>query len=263
MKTRPPHAPTVMESAKCWRNAPDARGAAKARRTGRPAASAAARASFDHWWNDERRRYCKFAGEQPDSIKAAITFEALRRRPEIQEAARAGVAPADWLPFTVAAVRLAALPWVKLGDDQRETLCARFYDPLHVPPRGFSNAPRDQQRREAASLVLLPVGTASARQAAALESCGWTVCAVNTKSARGIRAAAAALTRLGLTTSGANLRTTITSGTRETARGVRVALVADIEAEEPRRFHWLRVARELEESDRDGTPSDYMSRIRL
>ena len=245
-----------MESAPSLKNALSAREAEKARQAAQSAVNAPGRESVDHWWNDEDRRNLRLAGESLETMKAAMTFEGTRRRPEVIAAASAGYVPPDWQHFTGLAVAWAGESWARLFPDQQARLIGAFLDPLYLPPVGMALT-------SAQPLILLAEEECREERARELEAAGFVVLAVDCKTRAGITQACKDLMKLPKTYRRADLKTTVQSGQRATATGFRIAMTAEVEVPKSRRFNCYLIAAELEAWDKRREPSDFMSRIRL
>lgn len=255
IRTAGTFAQSVMASAPSLKNAHSAREAEKAQQAAPSADNAPGRASFDHWWHDEDRRNLRLAGESLETMKAAMTFEGTRRRPEVIAAALAGIVPPDWQHFTGLAVAWSGESWARLFPDQQARLIGAFLDPLYLPPVGLSLS----------SQPLIPLAEEECREERAreLEAAGFVIVAVDCKTRAGITQACKDLMKLPKTYRRADLKTTVQSGQRATPTGFRIAMTAEVEVPKSRRFNCYLIAAELEAWDKRREPSDFMSRIRL
>lgn len=255
------HARAAEARAAIERNVPYAKVAAKVRRTALPAANAAAKGNFNHWWHAPEFRALKQAGLTPDDAKVALVYECTRRRPEVVAAAAANIIPREWQRFTGLCVAWQSNTWADLMPDQKARVQAAFCDPCYLPPIGLSVFPRDCQQAERSSLIIMD--RLCPDEMERLQVAGFTVCAVDTKSSQAIKTAGVALLKRPRTCRKADVMATITTGEREIPNGIRLAATADVTLPTRIRFNFERICRELEQFDRDGTASDFISRIRL
>lgn len=251
------------------KSAPCAKVVEKVRQTAQPARSAAARESFDHWWNDNERRALRLAGESIESMKIAMTYEATRRRPEVVSAARAQSLPPEWQHFTGLAVAWLENSWATLFPDQQQRLADSFHAPFYRPPIGMSSFPQ-RNRALAESIALRPMPAPAAGQedcfaavACQFEAAGFVLLAVDCKTRAAMAAACNAILKLAKTQRADDVRAVIVEGSRAIARGRRTVRQTEVTTAAPWRFNFYTIAEELEQWDRVRKPSTFMGRIRL
>ncbi|HEY3862123.1 MAG TPA: hypothetical protein VGO59_09565 [Verrucomicrobiae bacterium] len=161
-----------------------------------------------HWWKD--RAFIQRLAEGDISIeeqKAAVWYEAARRRPEVQQAWLEGqfsLMANGWQFFTNYVVNYLIQSWLDLDTIQKASLIHVSYGPWSVPPEGYSTFPthQEQQRKVAVQVLKLPdKNDADAAQrfvehARQFADNGFVIVAVDKKQKQAIRAACAAIEAL-------------------------------------------------------------------
>lgn len=108
-----------------------------------------------HWWKERHRAKCTRAGLPEDDAKAAIIYEATRRRSEVQQAwlnGQSDFGPNGWQPFVRVVIRNLPRCWVELDKETQEWLVAETHRHLFLPPVGYSTFPhKPPEKRERAS----------------------------------------------------------------------------------------------------------------
>jgi len=163
---------------------------------------------FPHWWKD--RAFIQRLTEDKVPIeeqKAAVWFEAARRRPEVQQAwleGRTNFRDNGWQYFTTFVVLNLTQPWSELGPIPKRSLIETSYSPWAVPPAGYSTFPTDKAEQLKVSMkdLSLPESNDPAAAQAFVEharkfaDAGFLIVAVDKKQNQAVRAACKAIERL-------------------------------------------------------------------
>lgn len=186
--------------------------------------------SWRHWWREQPRPSLKRAGLSCDEAKAAMIFEATRRR--LQTAPHTSAHSEAWQRFTRLAWNWQTESWADLHADQRPKLLDALCDPFFIPPRGYTVDPQDCPRDCPGHSIVLDPTTIHQM---VLKPRGWWVVAVNVRTAHSLHYAFKLIERA-------------------SARERRPA---------PRRFHLPGICRQLEAWDKTHKPQDFIRRIIL
>ena len=169
--------------------------------------------NFVHWWAEpafkERAKKLMYAGMSIEKAKAALWYEAARRRPEVQQAWLKGefsLTANGWQQFTGLVKLNLPLPWPELDCETMTGLVRASYSPLAVPPAGYSIFPethRSEQQRVSMHVLRLPIENndgAGAKGfvelARRFEDAGFLILAVDKKSNQAVRYAFEAIQKL-------------------------------------------------------------------
>lgn len=172
---------------------------------------------FTHWWKDKQRsKYMRC--EMPlDEAKAAVIYEAMRRRPEVQQAWLDGkflFHDNGWQTLTGFVVNYVPHPWPELSAMTRGGIVEAMLSPLFIPPKGFSNFPTNKAKQAEASMHLLRLPTsddpaeaqAFLKQARRWAEAGFLIVALDKKQNQAVRAAFEAIEKLPPTFRAADLK---------------------------------------------------------
>lgn len=164
---------------------------------------------FPHWWKD--RAFIQLLAENKIPIeeqKAAVWYEAARRRPEVQEAWVKGqflMGANGWQQFTAWVVENLPESWPELEVIVKAGLIKSSYSLWSVPPAGYSTFPtgKAEQMKVSLQVLHLPEAFESFDQAKKfLEhvrkfvDAGFEIVAVDNKTKQGIRYACKAIESL-------------------------------------------------------------------
>jgi len=121
------------------------------------------RFSAQHWWQaDKYRQKRSETGLTIEEEKAAMWYEAARRRPEVQQARLEGkflFGANGWQNFTGWVVNNLPKPWPKLDVITKQGIIEASYGPWSIPPQGYSTFPetvRAEQQNAAMQILRLP-----------------------------------------------------------------------------------------------------------
>lgn len=218
------------------------------------------------WWRETGG--LRRAGLDLDQAKCAATFEATRRRSEVQAAVQARQLRRDWQIFSGLVWGWASRCWDDLTTAEQARLLQETLSPLFKPPVGYSFFSRDSSaRQQATAWTSLPVPANDDCQAAVeyvqrcrrYEDAGCLVGAVLNTSHVAARSAGMALEALPRSVSAWDVRATVLH--RETSQGAQV--LAQVHLPARARFCFDRIMLELEAFDERGTTSPFMLAIRL
>lgn len=163
---------------------------------------------FPHWWKDrafiQRLRDNQIPIEEQ---KAAVWYEATRRRPEVQQAWlkwKFLFGENGWQNFTTWVVLNLPLSWPELDLNSKYGIIEASYSPLSVPPEGCSTFPTDkrEQMKVAMQVLRLPESNDSdaaqrfVEHARLFADAGFLIVAVDKKQNQAIRAAFEAIEAL-------------------------------------------------------------------
>jgi hypothetical protein len=241
-----------------------------------------ATARWRHWWReDPARRVLRTGGFDPDTAKAAVTFEALRRRREILHAQSAGQTPSEWQTPSALAVAWLDQCWAELADDQQTQFRREIQSPFYLPPVGYSYFPDDLEAAKTHALQGLEIPPADdvskclafVAQCRRLQAAGFTVAALDTKTMKGLRVAAMALEDKPRTFRQADVRMTIARRQAQSKKQLSLAASASFALAghtcingrwiAARHLHFFAVCEQLERFDRRGVPSEFIDAIRV
>jgi hypothetical protein len=164
-----------------------------------------------HWWKQQPWR-AQFANREQTPIdvqKAAMIYEGMRRRAEVQRAWSMGEAvPGHNENFTGIVIQHLLCSWVDLNEMVRRGIINSIQSPWFVPPAGYSTFPDksspEKCRQAAMQMLRLPAATANADEAQKFveyvrkfEDAGFVIAAVDNKTSQSIRYAFNAIKRLG------------------------------------------------------------------
>jgi hypothetical protein len=162
-----------------------------------------------HWWKD--RAFTQRLAEGDISLeeqKAAVWYEAARRRPEVRQAWLEGkfsLVANGWQFFTCFVVNYLICSWPELDPITKASLMNASYGPWSVPPAGFSTFPSAKAAQRKVSMQVLhlprPGDTPDAAQrfvehARQFADNGFVIVAVDKKQKQAVRAACAAIEAL-------------------------------------------------------------------
>jgi hypothetical protein len=99
-----------------------------------------------HWWKQQpwQEQFSNSAKTSIDVQKAAMIYEAMRRRPEVQQAWVEGkflFGDNGWQYFTGWVVMNLPRSWPELDELTRRSVIEAMQSPWFVPPRGYSTFP--------------------------------------------------------------------------------------------------------------------------
>jgi hypothetical protein len=164
---------------------------------------------FSHWWKD--RAFIQRLTENQIPIeeqKAAVWYEAARRRQEVQQAWIKGeflFNANGWQSFTGWVVNNLPKSWPELDDITKPGIIKSSYSPWSVPPEGFSTFPTDkgEQMKVAMQVLRLPEKFESfdgakkfLEYARKFVDAGFEIVAVDKKQNQAVRAAFEAIEEL-------------------------------------------------------------------
>ena len=161
---------------------------------------------FTHWWR--KKRGLTRAGMEIDEAKAAMIYEAMRRRPEVQQAWLEGkfmLRDNGWPNFVIFVVQNLPTPWIELDTMTKQTFIECIAGPWFVPPKGYSTFPetnKAEQRKAALQVLRLPAtddpdeALAFVKHARLFEDAGFLVMAVDNKTRQSVRCAGQAIEAL-------------------------------------------------------------------
>lgn len=163
-----------------------------------------------HWWKDRAFIQRLTKNEIPiEEQKAAVWYEAVRRRPEVKKAWLEGKCfggDNSWQHFTGYVLTTMPLPWPKLDPITKNRIMEASYSPLSVPPEGYSTFPTTKalQRKVSMQVLRLPesnnndTNTAAQfiEQARRFAEAGFLIVAVDKKQNQAVRAAFEAIQAL-------------------------------------------------------------------
>jgi hypothetical protein len=163
---------------------------------------------FPHWWKDSVFRKRFFANEIPiEEQKAAVWYEAARRRPEVQQAWLEGkfsLVANGWQFFTNFVVNYLVRSWPELDPITKTSLIQASYGPWSVPPAGLSTFPTNKAEQKKVSMQVLRLPETNDPKAAQrfveharqFADNGFLIVAVDKKQKQAVRAACAAIEAL-------------------------------------------------------------------
>ena len=98
-----------------------------------------------HWWTEHLK---KRDGMTIDEEKAALIYEAMRRRPEVQQAWLEGkflFGENGWQHFTGWVVWNLPRSWPELDDMAKGGIIKAMHSPWFIPPQGYSTFPENPE----------------------------------------------------------------------------------------------------------------------
>ena len=166
-----------------------------------------------HWWGNGhifQPRTAKDGTFQRkiavDEAKAALIYEAMRRRPEVRQAwveGKFGIGADGWQNFVGFVVMNLPKSWVELEEVTRRTLLKTVLSPFFIPPRGYSTFPdksAPEKCRQAAMCIFRVPPSDDAGLAVAFVKCarkladaGFLIVAVDNKTKQSIHYALQAI----------------------------------------------------------------------
>ncbi len=164
--------------------------------------------TFLHWWKD--RAFVQRLTENQIPIeeqKAAVWYEAARRRPEVQKAWFEGkhlFGVNDWQNFTTWVLLNLPLSWPDLDPITKGGVIEASYSPWSLPPEGYSTFPTDKSEQKKVSMQVLrlpePNDPVAAQRfvdrARLFADTGFLIVAVDKKQNQAVRAACEAIEAL-------------------------------------------------------------------
>src|SRR6266542_68367 len=176
------------------------------------------RFASQHWWRDKDRASLTRGGLSEDEAKASLIYEAMRRRPAVQQAWFEGkflFGSNGWQVFTDFVVNYLPHSWPELDSITRQSIIEASYSPWSVPPEGYSTFPADKTEQRKVSMQVLrlpePNDAPDAAQrfvehARRFEAAGYLIVAVDKKQNQAVRAAFEAIEKLPPTFRAADLK---------------------------------------------------------
>lgn len=163
---------------------------------------------FQHWWKD--RGFVQQLTEDKIPIeeqKAALWYEAGRRRAEVQQAwvdGKFNFGDNGWQPFTGWVVINLLRSWTELDPLTKNGIIKSSYSPWSVPPAGYSTFPKEksEQRKVSAQVLRLPESNDAEGAQRFVEhvrrfaDAGFLIVAVDKKQNQAVRAAFEAIEAL-------------------------------------------------------------------
>ena len=166
-----------------------------------------------HWWAEKNEFSNRGqVGQRKLSIdeeKAALIYEAMRRRPEVQKAwldGKFGIGANGWQAFVGFVVHHLPQSWVELNQTTQCTLVRTIGSPWFVPPKGYSTFPDnslpEKCRMAAMNVLHLPTSDdavaarAFVKHARKFEDAGFLIVAVDNKTKQSVRYASQAMESL-------------------------------------------------------------------
>ena len=113
-----------------------------------------------HWWLE--KKYSQKCVMTIEEEKAAMWYEAARRRCEVQQAwldGKSNLRDNGWQEFTMWVVINLPRPWPALDPETKKSMIEASYSPLAVPPAGYSTFPetdKAEQRKVSMQVLRLP-----------------------------------------------------------------------------------------------------------
>jgi hypothetical protein len=160
-----------------------------------------------HWW-----REAKYWDENSENMsieeeKAAMWYEAVRRRPKVQQAWLEGkflFGDNGWQAFSTWVVLNLPLSWPELDPMSKRGIIEASYSPWSVPPEGFSTFPTDKAEQKKVSMQVLRLPEPNDPEAAQrfveharrFADSGFIIAAVDKKQNQAVRAACEAIEAL-------------------------------------------------------------------
>ena len=156
-----------------------------------------------HWWKGQLNERTMSIAEE----KAALIYEGLRRREEVQRAWLEHKGANGWQQFVVVVVQQLHQSWNELEPSMRTTLVHCIQSPHFIPPMGYSTFPdktsgREKQQRASFQILRVPeidephAVKAFLRRARQFADTGFTLVAVDTKKSERVRYAFEAIAGL-------------------------------------------------------------------
>jgi hypothetical protein len=166
--------------------------------------------SSQHWWKQQpwKEQFTNSAKTSLEEQKAAVWYEAARRRLEVQKAWLKGqfsFCANGWQYFTGWVVINLPKSWPELDDITKRGIIKSSYSPWSVPPEGFSTFPTDkaEQMKVAMQVLRLPEKFESfdgakkfLEYARKFVDAGFEIVAVDKKQNQAVRAAFEAIEKL-------------------------------------------------------------------
>ena len=172
---------------------------------------------FTHWWKEKQRSQYKCCAMPLDEAKAAVIYEAMRRRPEVRRAWLDGkflFHYNGWQTLTGFVVNHLPQPWPELSTMTRGGIVEAMLSPLFIPPKGYSNFPDNKAKQAEVSMHLLRLpasddpaeAQAFLRHARRWADAGFLIVALDKKQNQAVRAAFEAIAKLPPTFRSADLK---------------------------------------------------------
>lgn len=107
--------------------------------------------SSQHWWKQQpwKEQFTNSAKTSIDVQKAALIYEAMRRRQEVQQAWLDGkclFVVSGFQDFTVWVINNLPLSWPELDEITQGGIIQSMHSPWFIPPRGYSTFPENPER---------------------------------------------------------------------------------------------------------------------
>jgi len=162
-----------------------------------------------HWWKAEKYKQRRDeTGLTIEEEKAAMWYEAARRRPEVQQAwieGKFSFGDNGWQSFTGWVVINLPTPWPYLKPITKHGIIEASYSPWSVPPKGYSTFPethKAEQRKVSMQVLRLPESSDAKEAQGFVEharrfaDAGFLIVAVDKKQNQAVRAACVAIEAL-------------------------------------------------------------------
>jgi hypothetical protein len=156
-----------------------------------------------HWWKQQMSERTMSIDEE----KAALIYEAMRRRSEIQKAWVEGrflFGDNGWQDFTCWVVRNLPRSWPELGDLAQRSIIETMQSPWFIPPAGYSTFPDKSSPEKCKEAAIQPLrlpepgddpaaAVAFVEHARKFVDAGFEIFAVDNKTNQGVRYACDAI----------------------------------------------------------------------